>query len=73
MSLKPFLKLIRNDRLLALMGGNALLKHFYQLSYIVAAKDCGLFDLLSDAPKSFEQLAEIYCRKDKAREALSGF
>jgi hypothetical protein len=55
------------------MGGNALLKHFYQLSYIVAAKDCGLFDLLSDAPKSFEQLAEIYCRKDKAREALSGF
>jgi SAM-dependent methyltransferase len=73
MSLKPFLKLIRNNQLLAFLGGNALLKHFYQLNYIVAARECGLFDLLSDAPKSFEQLAEAYCKEDEAREALEAW
>jgi SAM-dependent methyltransferase len=76
MSIKPILKLIKNDQLQALTGGNALLKHFYQLNYLVAAKECGLLELLLDAPKNpknFEQLAEIYCKDDKAREALEAW
>lgn len=55
---------------LALTGSDALLKPFYQLNYLAAAKECGLFELLLDAPKRFEQLAEVYCKDDKAREAL---
>jgi SAM-dependent methyltransferase len=56
-----------------LTGSNALLKPFYKLNYLVAAKECGLFDLLLDAPKSFEQLADVYCTDDKAREALKAW
>jgi SAM-dependent methyltransferase len=72
-SIKPILKLIMNHQLLALTGSNALLKPFYQLNYLVAAKECGLFELLLDAPKGFEQLAEVYCTGDKAREALEAW
>ena len=70
MSIKPVLKLMMNNQLLALTGSNALLKPFYQLNYLVAAKECGLFELLLDAPKDFERLAEVYCADNKAREAL---
>jgi SAM-dependent methyltransferase len=75
MSIKPVLKLIMNHQLLALTGSNALLKPFYQLNYLVAAKDGGLFELLLDAPKNFEQLAKVYCKDDddKAREALEAW
>jgi SAM-dependent methyltransferase len=73
MSIKPILKLMMNNQLLALTGSNALLKPFYQLNYLVAAKECGLFELLLDAPKGFEQLAEVYCTGDKAREALEAW
>ena len=73
MSIKPVLKLMRNNQLSALTGSNALLKPFYQLNYLVAAKECGLFELLLDAPKTFEQLSEIYCTDDKAREALEAW
>jgi 4-hydroxy-2,2'-bipyrrole-5-carbaldehyde O-methyltransferase len=73
MSIKPVLKLMRNNQLQALTGSNALLKPFYQLNYLVAAKECGLLELLLGAPKSFEQLAEIYCTEAKAREALEAW
>lgn len=73
MSIKPVLKLIMNNQLQALTGSNALLKPFYQLNYLAAAKECGLFDLLLAAPKSFDQLAEVYCKDDKAREALEAW
>ena len=73
MSIKPILKLMKNNQLLALIGSNALLKPFYQLNYLVAAKECGLFELLPGAPKGFEQLAEVYCMDDKAREALKAW
>lgn len=67
MSIKAVLKLMMNHQLLALTGSNALLKPFYQLNYLVAARECGLFELLLDAPKRFEQLAEVYCTDDKAK------
>ena len=73
MSLKPVLKLMMNNQLLALTGSKALLRPFYQLNYLVAAKECGLFELLLDVPKSLEQLAEVYCTNDKAREALEAW
>ena len=73
MSIKPFLKLMMKNQLLALTGSKALLKPFYQLNYLVAAKECGLFNLLQDAPKRFEQLAELYCADNKAREALEAW
>ena len=73
MSIKPVLKLMKNNQLLALTASNALLKPFYQLNYLVAAKECGLFDLLLDAPKSSEQLAQVYCKDNKAREALEAW
>jgi hypothetical protein len=43
MSIKPILKLVKNHQLLPLTASNALLKPFYQLNYLAAAKDCGLF------------------------------
>lgn len=73
MSIKPVLKLVINHQLLALTGSNALLKPFYQLNYLVAAKECGLFELLLDAPKGFEQLAEVYCTDHKGREAMEAW
>jgi SAM-dependent methyltransferase len=73
LSIKPFFKLFANGQLSALTSSNALLKPFYQLNYLAAAKECGLLDLLEDAPKTFEQLAEVYCRDEKAREALEAW
>jgi hypothetical protein len=73
MSIKPILKLMKNHQLLALTGSNALLKPFYQLNYLVAAQECGLFELLRDAPKDLEQIVEVYCTDDKAREALEAW
>ena len=73
MSIKPLFKLMRNHQLLALTGSKALLKPFYQLNYLVAAKESGVLELLVNAPKSFEQLAEVYCRDEKAREALGAW
>jgi SAM-dependent methyltransferase len=73
MSIKPLFKLMRNHQLLAVTGSKALLKPFYQLNYLVAAKESGVLELLVDAPRGFEQLAEVYCRDEKAREALEAW
>lgn len=73
MSLKPFLKLFKSDQLAALMGINTLFKPFYKLTYLAAAKQSGLLDLLSGGSASFERLAALYCRDGKAREALQAW
>ena len=73
MSIKPVLKLMKDGRLSALTGSSALLKHFYQLNYLSAAKECGLLECLHDAPQSFEQLSAVYCKDAKAREALEAW
>jgi len=73
MSIKPFLKLIKTTQLSTFTASGALLKPFYKLIYLAAAKECGLFDLLADAPKGFEELAKVYCKDDKAREALEAW
>jgi len=73
MSIKPFFTLYKNDQLSAFTGSGALLKPFYKLVYLVAAKEGGLFELFSRGPVGFEQLAEGYCTNDKAREALEAW
>lgn len=73
MLIKPFFKLFKNDQLSAFMSINALFKPFYKLSYLAAAKNNGLFDLLSRQPLAFEKLAEIYCKNLKAQEALEAW
>jgi SAM-dependent methyltransferase len=73
MSIKPFLKLWGSGQLSAFTGINALIKPFYKIVYLAASKDSGLSDLLYEKPVAFEQLAEIYCKNDKAREALEAW
>lgn len=73
MSIRPFLKLLKNDQLLAFTNSAALLKPFYKLVYLAAARKGGLFDLLSGGPVRFEQLAETYCKNDRAQEALEAW
>ena len=71
--LKALIKLFRNHQLSAFLGVNALFKPFYRLSYLAAAKECGLFELLLAGPMGFDRLAEIYCKDAKAREALAAW
>ncbi|WP_158628772.1 SAM-dependent methyltransferase [Dyella choica] len=73
MSIKPFLKLLKNDQLTAFTGVNILFKPFYRLAYLSAAKQGGLLDLLSEGPASLERLAALYCQDAKAREALEAW
>lgn len=73
MSIKPFIKLFKNNQLSAALGLKALLKPFYRLSYMVAVKDSGLLDLLSRNPVGFEALAETFCRDAKSCEALEAW
>jgi SAM-dependent methyltransferase len=71
--LTPFLKLVKNRQLISALKINRLFKPFYKLSYIAAAKNCGLLDLLSESPLTFDELATIYCQEAKAREALNAW
>lgn len=73
MHIRPFLNLLRNKQLAAAMGLKALLKPFYRISYLVAARDSGLLDRLSGGPVRFEALAEAYCRDAKSREAMEAW
>jgi SAM-dependent methyltransferase len=73
MSMRPFLRLLKNRQLAAAIGVNALFKPFYKVTYLVAAKNCGLLDLLSKDPVPFAGLAGTYCSDAKAREALEAW
>jgi SAM-dependent methyltransferase len=70
MSLAPLLTLIKNRQLLPAMRINALFKPFYKISYLAGAKKCGLLDILSKSPLTFDDLAKAYCQDAKASEAL---
>lgn len=73
MFVRPFLKLLKNNQLLVAIGLNALFKPFYKISYLVAAKNNGLLDILFKNPLPFEKLSEYYCRNAKGREALEAW
>jgi SAM-dependent methyltransferase len=73
MSIQPILTLIKKRQLVTAIRVNALFKPFYKLSYLAAAKNCGLLDLLAKDSMSFEALADVYCQDAKAREALEAW
>ena len=73
MLLSPFIKLIKQGQRLTTIRTNALFKPFYQLSFLAAAKQCGLMEALHDNPLSFDQLANTYCHDEKSREALQAW
>ena len=70
MSIKPFFKLLKNDQLSTFTGSGALLKPFYKLVYVAAAKECGLFELLADTPKGFEALPRSIAKMTKLAKLL---
>ena len=73
MSIKPFLTLYRKGQLSAFLSIGSMLKPFYKLVFLAAAKEGGFFDRLSAGPVEFEELAKGYCRDQKAREALEAW
>jgi SAM-dependent methyltransferase len=73
MSLTPFLRLIEKGQFLPALEVNALYKPFYKLCYLVGAKNGGLFDALAKRSLTFNDLADIYCQDDKAREAMGAW
>jgi 4-hydroxy-2,2'-bipyrrole-5-carbaldehyde O-methyltransferase len=70
MSLKPFLRLLRDGRLTALLGVGASLKSFYKLTYIAAAGEAGLLNRLENGPATLDSLAEFYGAVDHGRQTL---
>jgi len=68
--IKTLVNLLRSSQLAPSLNIFRMLKPFYTLSFLASAKTNGIFDLLSDTPLSFEQLAPNYCRDARAQEAL---
>ena len=56
MSIKPFLTLYRKGQLSAFLSIGSMLKPFYKLVFLAAAKEGGFFDRLSAGPVEFEEL-----------------
>ncbi len=73
MLLTPFLKLIRNRQFGPAIRMNALFKPFYKISYIAAAKNCGLLDALAGQALTFDELSKTYCQDTKTCEALDAW
>ncbi|HVT96857.1 MAG TPA: class I SAM-dependent methyltransferase [Acidobacteriaceae bacterium] len=59
MLIKPFIRLMRDGRLSALLGAGAKLKPFYKLTYLAAAGEAGLLNRLATGPATLDSLAEF--------------
>jgi SAM-dependent methyltransferase len=76
MMIRPLIKLFRRAQLQALIHVGLLLKPFYKVVYLAAAKESGVLDLLSDQPLGFEGIAAACCKDKadaKARQALNAW
>jgi 4-hydroxy-2,2'-bipyrrole-5-carbaldehyde O-methyltransferase len=73
MLLKPFLRLIRDGRLTALLGVGASLKSFYKLTYLAAAGEAGLLKILESSPVTLDSLAEFCGSTGQGRDALEAW
>jgi SAM-dependent methyltransferase len=73
MSFKPFLRLLRDGQLSALVGASGELKSFYKLTYLAAAGEAGLLKRLASGPARLDSLAEFYSADDRGREALEAW
>src|SRR5215471_14306602 len=70
---KPFLRLLRDGRLTALVGVGAALKSFYKLTYLAAAGESGLLHRLAPGVATLDSLAEFCPAGGQAREALEAW
>lgn len=72
MSIRPFLSLLKQRQLGALVASNALYKPFYKLTYLAALKASGLMDAMAAQAIRLEDLVRRYPSGDgtKTREAL---
>jgi 4-hydroxy-2,2'-bipyrrole-5-carbaldehyde O-methyltransferase len=73
MSLKPFVQLMREGRLTALLSAGAEFKSFYRLSFLAAAGEAGLLSRLASGPVAFDSLAESYAATGQGRDALEAW
>ena len=73
MPLKPFIRLLRDGRLFALLGAGAELKSFYKLTYLAAAGKVGLLNRLASGPATLDSLAEFCAAGGRGREALEAW
>jgi len=73
MSLKPFLRLLRDGRLTALLGVGAGLKSFYKLTYLAAAGEAGMLNRLATAPATFDALVGFCTADGQGRDALEAW
>ena len=73
MSFEPFLRLLRDGRLVPLLGVGADLKAFYRLTYLAAAGEAGLLERLAAGPATLDSLAEFCAAAGQGREALEAW
>lgn len=70
MKLRTLASLIKSGQLSLLLSVARHFKPFYKLCFVVSAKNNGFFDILSEKPVSFEQLARVYCPGTESHDAL---
>lgn len=73
MPLKPFLSLLRQNKLGALLKVSADVKPFYRLTWLAGAQQCGLLKTLSAAPSTLDQLTALFPQDAKTHEALEAW
>ncbi|HEY1577314.1 MAG TPA: class I SAM-dependent methyltransferase [Terracidiphilus sp.] len=73
MSVKPFFRLLRDGRLVPLLGIGVSLKSFYKLTYLAAAGESGLLNRLATGPATFDALADFFGATGQGREALEAW
>jgi len=73
MSLKPFIRLLRNGQLNPLLSIGAQLKPFYKLTYLAAAGEAGLLKRLAAGPATLDSLAEFFAARAQGKDALEAW
>jgi len=73
MLLKPFLSLLRDGRLSALLGVGSELKSFYKITYLAAAGEAGLLKRLADGPATLNSLTEFFAARGQSEDALEAW
>jgi 4-hydroxy-2,2'-bipyrrole-5-carbaldehyde O-methyltransferase len=71
--LKPFLRLLRDGRLAALLGVGTGLESFYKLTYLAAAGEAGLLHRLAAGPATLDACVEFCAADGRGREALEAW
>ena len=70
---KALVGLIREGKLGSLVAISRQMKPFYTVSFVAAAKECGLLERLAAGPVGFEALAGEFGGDAKQREALEAW